>query len=110
MNKHLVKAISHYEESGINFGELLNWHLCFGIVHSDANCLCLCLPSCYSKAGEVELSTSGDTLFVTYYTGEMRGFLQPYLDKFKYIAFRREFKGSPRLRIYDIKKFNSKIK
>ena len=52
----------------------------------------------------------GDTLFVTFSTGDMRGALSKYIQNYDFIAFQRSFKASDRVKIYDIYKFYSKLK
>jgi len=37
--------------------------------------------------------------------GDMRKALQPFANDFEYIAFQREFKNSPRVRVYPMDKF-----
>jgi hypothetical protein len=52
----------------------------------------------------------GDTLFVTFTTGDMRGALRKYIQHHDFIAFQRSFKGSDRVRVNDMYKFYSKLK
>ena len=50
-----------------------------------------------------------DTLFVTFFTGNMRHGLRPYLDRYEFIAFQRDFKPSPRVRLMRMREFYSKL-
>jgi hypothetical protein len=107
MNKHLEEAVKIYGEE---FHKLLYWHLCFGVVVSDDESFCLGFYSqeeSPEKACEIHHS---NTLFVTICVGDMRKALRKFSDDFEYIAFRREFKNSPCLRIHDMQKFYSKLK
>ena len=110
MNEHLAKAIETYEQQSINFHELLTWHLCHGLVVCDMDCFSIGF-SCFKEEPlkPVEV-TSGDTLFVTFTTGNMRSALEKYIQSFEFIAFQRSFKGSNRVRISDIYKIYSKLK
>jgi hypothetical protein len=40
----------------------------------------------------------------------MRKALRKFRDDFEYIAFRREFKNSPRVRVHNMQQFYSKLK
>jgi hypothetical protein len=42
--------------------------------------------------------------------GDMRKALRKFRNDFEHIAFRREFKNSPRIRSYDMQQFYSKLK
>jgi hypothetical protein len=54
---------------------------------------------------------NGDTLFVTFTTGNMRPeALHKYTQDYDFIAFQRSFKGSDRVRVYDMQQFYSKLK
>lgn len=53
---------------------------------------------------------SGDALFVTFATGNMRGALQKYIQYYDFIAFQRSFKHSDQIRVHDMYKFYSKLK
>jgi hypothetical protein len=59
------------------------------------------------KACEIHHS---DTLFVTMHSGDMQKALEKFTNDFEYIAFQRDFKGSPRVRVYNIQQFKSKLK
>jgi hypothetical protein len=110
MNPHLEKAIQIYAQDHIDIQPLIAWHLCHGIVVCDSDCFALGF-SCFKKecAQAVKLS-SGDTLFVTFSTGDMHRGLQKYIQDYEFIAFKRSFKGSNRIRIYDMYQFYSKLK
>jgi hypothetical protein len=41
MNQHLAKAIAIYEQEGIDFQQLLTWHLCHGVVICDMDCFAM---------------------------------------------------------------------
>ena len=107
MNQHFEKAAKTY---GKDFQQLLSWHLCFGIVVSDVDSFCLGFFSQENSPEEACEFHHCDTLFVTMCVGDMRKALGKFLNDFKYIAFRREFKNSPRIRSYDIQQFYSKLK
>ncbi len=110
MNQHLAKAIEIYEQEGIDFQQLLTWHLCHGIVVCDMDCFAIGFSSFNKNPTQAVHIDSGDTLFVTFATGDMRGGLQKYIQCYDFIAFQRSFKGSDRVRVHDIYKFYSKLK
>lgn len=110
MNQPLKDVIEIYERNGINFNQLLYWHLCFGVVISDYDSFAMCFFSQSEnpeKACEIHHS---DTLFVTIHSGDMQKALERFKNNFEYIAFQRDFKGSPRVRVYNIQRFKSKLK
>jgi len=110
MNQHLAKAIATYEQEGIDFQQLLTWHLCHGIVVCDMDCFAMCFSVFRTNPTQAVHVDDGDTLFVTFTTGDMRGALRKYIQHHDFIAFQRSFKGSDRIRIYDMYKFYSKLK
>lgn len=110
MNQPLKEVTEIYERDGIDFNQLLHWHLCFGVVVSDADSFALCF---FSQADSPEQACEvhhSDTLFVTMHSGDMRKALRKFRDDFEYIAFQRDFKNSPRVRVYNMQKFYSKLK
>jgi hypothetical protein len=110
MNQHLAKAIAIYEQEGIDFQQLLTWHLCHGVVVCDMDCFAFGFSSFSSNPNQAVHVDDGNTLFVTFTTGTMRGALSKYIQNYDFIAFQRSFKGSDRVRIHDIYKFYSKLK
>ena len=110
MNQHLAKAITIYEQEGIDFQQLLTWHLCHGVVVCDMDCFAFGFSSFSSNPNQAVHVDDGNTLFVTFTTGAMRGALSKYIQNYDFIAFQRSFKGSDRVRIHDIYKFYSKLK
>jgi hypothetical protein len=107
MNQHAVKALQIYKE---DFQQLLNWHLCFGIVVSNNDVFALGFFSQnHSPEKACEIHDS-NTLSVTICVGNMREALRGFSNDFEYIAFRREFKNSPNMRLHNLQKFYSKLK
>jgi hypothetical protein len=107
MNKPLEQAVKIY---GDDFHKLLYWHLCFGVVISDSECFALCFYSQGETPAQACEVHHSDTLFVTMCVGDMPESLRKFRDDFEYIAFQREFKNSPRVRVYDMQQFYSKLK
>jgi hypothetical protein len=107
MNLHLAKATAIYDK---DFHKLLYWHLCFGVVVSDADSFAMCFYSQEESPDQACEIHHSNTLFVTMCAGDMRKALRKFRDDFEYIAFRREFKNSPRIRLYDMQQFYSKLK
>ena len=107
MNRHLAEAIKIYGE---DLQPLLAWHLCHGIVVCDSDCFAISFESQHSKPTEAVQLESGDTLFVTFCTGDMRSGLQKYIQDYEFIAFNRDFKKEGDLKVYDMYKFYSKLK
>ncbi len=110
MNQHLAKAIAIYEQEGIDFQQLLTWHLCHGIVVCDMDCFAIGFSAFSRNPTQAVYVDDGDTLFVTFSTGDMRGALSKYIQNYEFIAFQRSFKGSDRVRVHDMYKFYSKLK
>jgi hypothetical protein len=44
------------------------------------------------------------------HVGDMRKALEKFRHDFQYIAFRREFKGSPQVRVHSMDSFYSRLK
>jgi len=110
VNQHLAKAIAIYEQECIDFQQLLTWHLCHGVVVCDMDCFAMGFSVFRTNPTQAVLVDDGDTLFVTFSTGDMRGALSKYIQHHDFIAFQRSFKGSDRIRVHDIYKFYSKLK
>lgn len=110
MNKHLAKAIAKYESAGTNFTDIFNWHLCYGVVVSSFDYFGMCYPAQGDNPLQAVERHHGDTLFVTFTSGDMRQGLEPFLNQFDYIAFQRSFKNSDKVRVYDIHQFYSKLR
>jgi hypothetical protein len=110
MNQHLAIAIATYEQEGIDFQQLLTWHLCHGIVVCDMDCFAIGFSSFSKNPTQAVHIDDGDTLFVTFSTGNMQRALQKYIQDYDFIAFQRSFKGSDSIRMHDMYKFYSKLK
>ena len=110
MNQHLAKAIATYEQEGIDLQQLLTWHLCHGIVVCDMDCFAMGFSVFRENPTQAVHVDDGDTLFVTFTTGNMRGALRKYIQHHDFIAFQRSFKESDRVRVHDMYKFYSKLK
>jgi hypothetical protein len=110
MNQHLAKAISTYEQEGIDFQQLLTWHLCHGVVVCDMDCFAFGFSAFSENPTQAVHVNDGDALFVTFSTGDMRGALSKYIQHYDFIAFQRSFKGSDRIKVHDMYKFYSKLK
>lgn len=109
MNEHFQKAAQLYEKQGTDFQKLLGWHLCHGVVICNPFVFALCYHSdSKDLSGAVEFH-HGDTLFVTFCTGDMRFGLAPFIDHYRFLAFQRQFKGSTRIRLMDMRKFYEKL-
>jgi len=109
MNQHLAKAITIYEQEGVDFQQLLTWHLCHGIVVCDMDCFAIGFSVFRENPIQAVHVDNGDTLFVTFTTGSMRQALHKYIQNYDFIAFQRSFKESDRIRIHDMYKFYSKL-
>ena len=107
MNHHLAKAIDFYGE---NLQQLLAWHLCYGIVVCDLDCFAIGFESEHSEPTEAVELGYGNTLFVTFCTGDMRSVLSKYTQDYEFIAFNRDFKKEGDLKMYYMYKFYSKLK
>lgn len=110
MNSHLQTALNLYEPSNINMQSVIGWHLSHGIVISTPDVFALGFHSRSSDVENATLFEESDTLYVTICCGDMASGLQALKDNYKYIAFRRDFKGSSRNRLLNMKTFYSKLR
>lgn len=109
MNPHLAKASEIYEKQGVDLQKLIGWHLCHGVVICNPFVFALCYHAdSQNPLGAVEFHHS-DTLFVTFCTGDMRVGISPFVSYYQYLAFQRSFKGSPRIRLLDMRQFFKKL-
>jgi hypothetical protein len=109
MNPHFEEIIDLYDKHQIDVQKMLYWHLSFGLVVSDPDCFALCFFCRSSDPTSACQIHESDTLFVTVFTGDMGKALERYKDRFGFVAFQREFNNSPRVRVYDMQKFHSKL-
>lgn len=109
MNPHLETALKLYESNNIDLQSLIGWHLLHGIVISTQKVFALCFHTNSSDVEKAILFEESDTLYVTMCCGNMASGLQSFKNNYKYIAFRRDFKGSSRNRLFNMKKFYLKI-
>jgi hypothetical protein len=103
-------ALKSYEENYPEFQQLLTWHLCHGLVVCDMDCFAIGFSAFSENPTQAVHVNDGDTLFVTFTTGDMRGALSKYIQNYDFIAFQRSFKGSDRIKVHDMYKFYSKLK
>lgn len=109
MNPYFEKAVSIYAAHGLDFQKLLGWHLCHGIVICNPDVFALCH---HADSGDLPAAVEyhhSDTLFVTFCAGDMRVGLAPFVDHYRFLAFQRQFKNSPRIRLLDLRDFHSKL-
>ena len=109
MNPHLETAVKTYEEHGIDFQQHLAWHMSNGAVVCDPDRFGLYYFTHSQDLGTYTIIEDADTLFVTFYTGNITKALAQFIDDFKYVSFSRDFQNSPRDRVYPIKEFNRRI-
>lgn len=110
MNPHFAKAIETYETQGLDFQEMLGWHLQHGIVICDAGAFILAYHSNSRDPQAAVLREHADTVFVTFYTGDLRRGLVPYADEYEFLSFSRDFQNSHRCRLLRMDKFRTKPK
>jgi hypothetical protein len=110
MNPYLHKVIELYEEHDIDLQSVIGWHLCYGIVISTPTVFALFFPSRSNEPEMAVVNEGADTLYATMCCGNMRDSLSLLKDQYAYVAFRRELKGSSRVRLLNMKKFYSKLK
>ena len=110
MNVHLATAHTLYESNNIDIQSLIGWHLCHGIVLSTPKVFALCFYSHSDEPDKAVAFEHSDTLYVTMCCGDMLSGLRPFKDDYEYISFRRDFKGSERIRLLNMEKFYSKLK
>lgn len=109
MNPHLSTALKLYESKDIDLQSLIGWHLCHGVIIVTSEVFAL---GFHSRSDDLERAVAfkdSDTLYVTMCCGSMSKGLDQFKNDYKYIAFRRDFKGSSRNRLLNMKKFHSKL-
>lgn len=109
MNQHIEKARHDYESKNIDFKQLLAWHLLHGVVLCWSDLFAFGFYSDSGEPMEPVLRHHADTLFVTYFTGDMRAGLSNFYQQFEYIAFQRSFKNSDKIRVLDMESFYLKL-
>lgn len=102
MNGHLQKAIERYASEGTDFGRMLNWHLCHGVVVCNSDAFAIGFHADSTRDFEPAQYEHSDTLFVVWCSGDMLAALLPFVDRYEKIAWQRSFKNSPRVRSYDM--------
>jgi hypothetical protein len=110
-NKHLMAALKIYSDNGIYFGDVLEWHLMNGVVHSTTDVFALgfaCALSDPMTALPME-DKNADCLHFTMVVGNMFDAVIGFADRFDFLAFRRDTKSDSRIRFYDYGKFMMKI-
>lgn len=110
MNPHLQTTLNLYESDNIDLQNLIGWHLSHGIVVCNPKVFALGFHSHSSNPEQAIAFEDSDTLYVTICCGDMFSGLQPFQEIYKYITFRRDFKGSNRTRLFNMKKFYSKLR
>jgi hypothetical protein len=109
MNPYFATALDLYESNNIDLRNLVGWHLCYGIVVCSPGVFALGFHSKKDNPEQAVPFNESDTLYVTICCGDMEEGLKPFKNDYKYIAFRRDFKGSSRNRLLSMDKFYSKL-
>jgi hypothetical protein len=110
VNLHLATALTLYESNNIDLQSLIGWHLSYGVVLSTPKVFALCFHSHSSEPDKAVSFENSDTLHFTMCCGNMLSGLRHFKDDYKYISFRRDFKGSERTRLLNMEKFYSKLR
>jgi hypothetical protein len=110
MTSHLATALTLYESNNIDLQSLIGWHLSYGVVLSTPKVFALCFHSHSSEPDKAVAFEHSDTLHFTMCCGDMLSGLRPFKDDYKYLSFRRDFKGSERTRLLSMEKFYSKLR
>lgn len=107
MNQHLAKAIEFY---GDNLQQLLAWHLCYGFVLCRDECFCMGFFTNSKDTMSPVKRDEANTLFVTYCAGSMQHCLKEFNKEFRFVAFQRDTKSSPNVRIWNYQKTFNRVK
>jgi len=105
VNRFTQETIRIYGEHQIDFHALFAWHIHHGIVFSGFDGFAIGFYTNHEDPDHPVAIEDSDTLFVTMCCGNMRKCLSAFQNDFKFIAFQRSFKNSPRVRIYPMEKF-----
>lgn len=107
MNEHVEHAIAKYGSDHLNW--LVAWHIAFGIVVCDERGFGLAYP-CRRESVPIACEHGdSDTLFVTWWAGDLLHGAGLYLGRYKFVAFQRSFNGSERVRIYNLAELHNRI-
>ena len=106
-NLPVQEAASIYDQAGLSFGSSLQWHLVNGVVFSDPETFITGF-GCALK-DPMKATSDGDCLHVTMIAGSMFKGLLHFADKYDYVCFRRDTRGSDRVRFYEMSRMLSKL-
>jgi hypothetical protein len=96
-----------YERAGVSFGSSLQWHLVNGVVFSDSDTF---ITGFGCDMGDPMRATpDANCLHVTMIAGSMFKGLLHFADKFDYVCFKRDTRGSDRIRFYEMSRMLSKL-
>jgi len=110
MNRPIEDAYNLYTKNGINFDELLQWYLSYGIVLVMPTCFMLAYFCDKDKVDEITSLEESNCVYVTMCVGDMREAGKQIVEMAEYIAYQRDFKGSGKIRITNFKNFYQKLK
>lgn len=110
MNNPFGYALKTYTEKNCDFGELLKWHLAYGVVVSLPDCFMLGFFCDKANPREPRVLDESDCVFVTMCVGNMHQAGKQIVELAPWIAYEREFKGDKRVRVTNFKNFYKKLK
>lgn len=105
VNPHIKTAIEIYAAKGIDFHEIVTWHLLHGFVLSSPEFLCV---GHYCQGCDITLALSlaeSNMAFITFMAGSMSELKAFSPNGLKFIAFERFFKNNREIKAYEIGKF-----
>lgn len=107
MNPHLYDAIRLHENHRA-FTDLLAWHTAHGVVVVDPDCVLLAYWCRVGDLGFCVPRVEANTLFVSYYGGDLRKLWDLYGDA-EHIAFDRRFRGIGHTVIFESRDLKRRI-
>jgi hypothetical protein len=108
-NPHISEAIRTYQEIGRDFHEIMTWHLLHGIVMISPEFMCLGYYCQQESAANPQPLAESDTVFVTYFAGDMSAQKAIAPEGIDLIMFERNFKNVRGMQVYRMEKFKQLI-
>jgi len=109
MHSPLAKSHEIYKAHDLDLQQAISWHLLYGFVVSSSDFFGIGYFCNRDDTSQATQKDSGDTLFCTMCSGNMKAAMKPFLGEFEYLAFQRSFKNSDKIRVYPMVDFYSKL-
>jgi hypothetical protein len=109
VNPHIEKAVADYQSRGLDFHDVMSWHLLHGIVMITPEFLCIGYYCRQESAANPQPLADSDMVFVAYFAGDMRAQKAVAPEGIDFIMFERGFKNARGMQVYQMDKFKQLI-